>query len=297
MTKNILTVDLEDWYQSSTELFCKEGKAIEVIYPSERVITNTEKLLLLFEKYNTKATFFVLGTVAERYPELIGKIEHQGHEIATHGYAHKLVYKQTKEEFRQDLRKSMDIIAHITGKKVLGYRAPYFSIREDSLWAFGVLKEEGLKYDASIFPLKRKLYGVNDMNKINTNGMIEFSASKTSLFGYEFPFGGGGYLRLFPYSVTRWAIRRLNQQGCPAMVYIHPYELDTEDFQSCGLASNARTNFTRFTQKFNRGKTENKLKMLLRDFEFANIKDYLRYNCPTWTSQNQKDSWLAQLAN
>ena len=272
---NVLTVDLEDWFQSSLELFENIGEPEKIFRPTGRVVRNTRKLLGILGEHRVKATFFILGTVAEEFPGLIKEIHSQGHEIATHGYGHKLIYKQTEEEFRKDLRESIDIIESITGERVLGYRAPYFSIRKDSLWVLEVLKEEGLKYDASIFPLKKKLYGVNDINKINTNGIVEFPVSKTSFLGYEFPFGGGGYLRLFPYAVTKWAIRKLNKQGSPAMVYVHPYEIDTEDFQDYGFDSNVKTKFTRFTQEFNREKTEDKIRALLRDIEFVAIRDLL----------------------
>jgi polysaccharide deacetylase family protein (PEP-CTERM system associated) len=273
---NILTIDLEDWFQSSLELFDKFQEPQKIFRPTGRVVRNTHKLLDILKEHKVKATFFVLGTVAEEFPDLIKEIYLQGHEIATHGYGHKLIYRQTKEEFCEDLRKSIDIIESITGEEILGYRAPYFSIREDSLWALEVLKEEGLKYDASIFPLKRKLYGVNDINKISANGIVEFSVSKTSFLGCEFPFGGGGYLRLFPYAVTRWAIRKLNKQGKFAMVYIHPYELDREDRNDYEILGTKITKFTRFTQEVNREKTEDKIRALLRDFKFTTIKDYLK---------------------
>jgi polysaccharide deacetylase family protein (PEP-CTERM system associated) len=270
--RNILTVDLEDWLHSSLELFDGIQGCEEVYRPTERVVWNTQRLLRILEENRTKATFFVLGTVGESFPELIKDINRHGHEVATHGYSHTLVYRQTKEEFRQDLRKSINIIQNISGEKILGYRAPYFSIREDSIWAIDVLKEEGLTYDASIFPLRRRLYGVKDMDKVTTNGIIEFPVSKMSFFGYEFPFGGGGYLRLFPYALTKWAIRRLNKQGKSAVCYIHPYEIETSDFQNYGLENNVKTRFITFAQKFNREKTEHKIRSSLRDFEFTAIK-------------------------
>lgn len=278
MVKNIITIDLEDWYQSSTELFHEEDKTEGIVYPSERVIVNVEKLMSLLEEYNTRATFFVLGTVAEKYPALIKNIRTKGHEIATHGYAHKLIYKQTIEEFRKDLKRAIDITESIAEEKIWGYRAPYFSIREDSLWALEVLKEERLKYDASIFSLRRKLYGVNDIKKIDIKGIHEFPTSKVSILGYEFPFGGGGYLRLFPYAVTKWAIKKLNKQNKSAMVYIHPYEIDTENPQEYFLERNIRSKWTMYTQNLNREKTIFKIKALLRDFEFTTIKDYLASN-------------------
>jgi polysaccharide deacetylase family protein (PEP-CTERM system associated) len=272
---NILTVDLEDWFQSSLELFDGIRDREGIVRPTGRVVRNARTLLSILEKYGTRATFFVLGTVAESFPGLISEICGSGHEIATHGYSHKLVYKQTKEEFREDLRRSLHVIESITGDKVWGYRAPYFSITEDSLWALKILREEGLKYDASIFPLKRKLYGVRDIDKINIDKLIELPASKISFLGYKFPFAGGGYLRMFPYVLTKWAIKKLNRQKKPAMVYIHPYEIDTENLQECVLERNVKSKWTMYTQNLNRAKTICKIKALLRDFEFTTIKDYL----------------------
>lgn len=272
---NILTVDLEDWFQSSLELFDGIRDREGIVRPTGRVVKNAQMLLSILEKYDTRATFFVLGMVAESFPGLISEICGHGHEIATHGYAHKLVYKQSEKEFREDLRRSLRIIESITGDKVWGYRAPYFSITEDSLWALKILREEGLKYDASIFPLKRKLYGVRDIDKIGIDKIIELPVSKISLFGYEFPFGGGGYLRMFPYALTKWAIKKLNRQKKPAMVYIHPYEIDTDELQDDCFGSGIKTELTKFTQRFNRGSMENKIKALLKDFSFTTIKGSL----------------------
>jgi polysaccharide deacetylase family protein (PEP-CTERM system associated) len=272
--KNLLTIDLEDWLQSSLELFDIKPYG-EIIKPTERVVNNTRRLLHVLEAHKTKATFFVLGTVAEYFPKLIAEIHRQGHEIATHGYAHRLVYKQTREEFWQDLRKSIQLIQNITKEKILGYRAPYFSVREDSLWALDAIKEEGLRYDASVFPLKRKLYGVRDIDKISIDKIVELPVSKISLFGYEFPFGGGGYLRLYPYGLTKWAIKKLNKQKKAAMVYIHPYEIDTDELQGDCLGGGIKTMLTKFTQRFNRGSMENKIRALLKDFSFTTIKDSL----------------------
>ena len=275
MIKNILTVDLEDWFQSSLELFDGIRDREGIVRPTGRVVKNAQMLLSILEKYDTRATFFVLGTVAESFPSLISEICGHGHEIATHGYSHKLVYKQSEEEFREDLRMSLHVIESITGDKVWGYRAPYFSITEDSLWALKILREEGLKYDASVFPLKRKLYGVRDIDKITIDKIVELPVSKISLFGYEFPFGGGGYLRLYPYGLTKWAIKKLNKQKKAAMVYIHPYEIDTDGLQGDCVGGGIKTELTKFTQRFNRGSMENKIRALLKDFSFTTIKDWL----------------------
>ena len=269
MRMNMFTVDVEDWYQSSQEILPGSRKG-HIVYPSERVVLNTEKILALLRRKSVYATFFVLGTVAEKYPGLEKKIQDYGHEIASHGYAHHPVYTQTPGQFREDILRSVEIIESITHSRVTGYRAPYFSIREDSLWALDVLSELGFTYDASIFPLPRARYGVNTMPDIRN--IAEIPASKVRILGCEMPCGGGGYLRLYPYSLTRWALGRINSQGYAAMVYVHPYEIDTEDPWQYEFP---RKTIIRYTQNFGRVTMMSKLNALLDDFSFTGIKDYI----------------------
>ena len=179
VTSNIFTIDIEDWYQSSLDILGSEHANVSrPVVPSERVVINTSRLLNILDKYNVKATCFILGTVAETYPNLVRKINKSGHEVATHGYGHELVYKLDPKQFRDDLQRSIDLLESNTGKKVNGYRAPYFSITQESKWALEVLAELGIEYDSSIFPIKRKLYGFPGQNvfphKINTKNRNKF---------------------------------------------------------------------------------------------------------------------------
>ena len=157
-TTNIMTVDVEDWYQSSLDVLGPEHTNLpRPVFPSDRVVINTRRLLNIFDEYNVKATCFILGTVAETYPNLVREINDSGHEVATHGYGHDLVYKLDPKQFQDDLKRSINLLKSITGKKVNGYRAPYFSITKESEWALDVLAELDIEYDSSIFPIRRKL--------------------------------------------------------------------------------------------------------------------------------------------
>ncbi|NQS88305.1 polysaccharide deacetylase family protein [Patescibacteria group bacterium] len=162
--KNALTIDVEDWFTSSLALFNAPPSAYGK-RPAESVIGNTKKVLKILQEYNYKATFFVLATVAEHYPDLVKEIHRQGHEIATHGYFHRLVYQMRPEEFEEDLVKSVGLIEDIIKEKAIGYRAGYFSITKKSLWALDILNKHSIKYDSSIFPIRRKLYGIPDFSR------------------------------------------------------------------------------------------------------------------------------------
>ena len=227
---NVVTVDLEDWLQSSLELFDENILYDEAsTKPTKRVVENTRRLLRIFAERNVKATFFVLGTVAERFPKLVREVYEQGHEIATHSYSHRLIYQMRSEEFEEDLVKSIALIEEIIKEKVIGYRAGYFSITKRSLWALDVLLKHGIKYDSSIFPIRRRLYGIPDFPRFplivksqRSDQLWEIPPSTMSFLGQNFPIGGGGYLRVFPYSFIKWGIRKLNKEGHPAVIYVHP---------------------------------------------------------------------------
>jgi len=278
---NALTVDLEDWFQSSLELFGADTSYDEAsIKPTKRVVENTERLLRIFWEKNVKATFFILGTVAEEFPELIREVYEQGHEIATHGYSHRLVYQMRHEEFEEDLVKSINLIEDIIKEKVIGYRAGYFSITKESLWALDILLKHGIKYDSSIFPIRRKLYGIPDFPRFasvvrnqGSDRLWEIPPSTISFFGQNFPIGGGGYLRVFPYCFIRWGIKKLNKEGHPAVIYIHPYEIDLEDIEVGDCPRDLRTRFTLFTQGINRSRFQEKIRRLLEDFKFSSIRE------------------------
>ena len=271
--KNILTIDVEDYFQ--VENFKEHISYEEWEDYNCRAVESTELILNILNEYNVQATFFVLGWIAEKYPKLVTKISRAGHEIATHGYYHQLVYKQTKEEFARDLDKSISLLTDITNQSILGYRAPSFSIVNDSIWALDIIKEAGLKYDASIFPIQgHDRYGVKEMEpSIHEleSGLYEVPPTTVRFFGKRWPAAGGGYFRLFPYWLTKYFINRLNtRRNRPAVVYLHPWEFDPEQprIEEADL-------FSKFRHYVNLHKTEEKFKQLLEDFEFTSIQNYL----------------------
>ena len=270
---NALTVDVEDYYHVSA--FESVVGFANWASQQSRVEANTARVLDILAEGNVRATFFVLGWMAERYPVVVKAIQQAGHEIATHGYAHRLVYEQTPEEFENDLKKSLDIIQNITGERVWGFRAPSFSIVKRSLWALDILQECGLKYDSSIFParpLVHNRYGFPGTPICPYEirpGLWEFPMTTVHWWGMDFPIGGGGWLRYYPYALTRWGLKRINVKGQPAVVYLHPWELDPE--QPRLKASPWR----RFLHYHNLDKMADRLRALCRDFHFVPIREIL----------------------
>jgi len=281
--QNILTLDIEDWYQSSLAILGPEHADVQrPVPPGERVVGNTRRLLRILAEHKVRATCFILGTVAETYPDLVCEIHQAGHEIATHGYGHELVYKLSPGEFTADLRKSIELLESITSQKVRGYRAPYFSITRQSKWALDVLVNLGLEYDSSIVPIRRKLYGFPGWESFphviyagNNRPLLELPVSTVSFLGQNLPVGGGGYFRLLPCPLIRWAIRAINRQGQSAVFYLHPYELDSEGLCHPLPGETWRTRFVRLSQRLNRGKTEAKLRRLLADFEWTSVRGWM----------------------
>ena len=280
--RNILTLDIEGWYQSSLAILGPErANMSRPVPPDKRVVPNTLRLLRILTEYGFHATCFILGTVAETYPGLVREVHAAGHEIATHGYGHEPVYKLTPEGFRADLRRSINLLEAIIGEPVRGYRAPYFSITRKSEWALDVLAELGVEYDSSIFPIRRKLYGFPGWESfphtVHTaaGDLRELPISTISVLGQNLPVGGGGYLRLLPYPLIRQAIRAINRQGQPAVFYLHPYELDTEELRHPLPGETWKTRLVRLSQGLNRGKTEEKLRRLLADFEWMAVKGWM----------------------
>lgn len=259
--KNILTIDVEDYFQVenfSKIIHCSQWSKYE-----SRVEVNTERLLEILSCAKVKATFFVLGWTAEKHPSLIKKIYSTGHEIASHGYRHQLVFRQKPEEFRQDLRKTKDALESIIGDKIVGYRAPTFSIDNDSKWAFDILAEEGFKYDSSYSPARLRLH-------CNTNNFRPYEIISSAGKIWEFPvFTGGGYFRLLQYNYIKGMIKRLNKKNCQAVIYLHPWEIDKDQPRiKVGWLSG-------FRHYVNLSKTEGKLIKLLNDFCFTTMKDRL----------------------
>jgi polysaccharide deacetylase family protein (PEP-CTERM system associated) len=271
---NYLTIDVEDYYQvSAFEKVIKPD--IWNTYES-RVERNTSIILEILEKRNIKATFFIVGWIAEKYPQLVRQIFQQGHEIGCHSYWHKKVYDLTPEEFKADTLKAKSILEDITGNPVFGYRAPSYSITKKSLWALDILSEIGFQYDSSIFPIHHDNYGIPDAPrfafKLETRKMMEYPISSVRVLGRNLPISGGGYFRLFPYIVTRTALKRINiNENQPFVFYMHPWEIDPDQprIQKASLLS-------RFRHYVNLDTTRSKLEKLLDDFQFGPFRQDLQ---------------------
>lgn len=273
---NIITIDVEDWYHSSLELF-SDSPVQHGEKPDRSVVDNTLQTLDLLSKSDNKATFFVLGTVAEHYSDIVKEILNRGHEVATHGYSHKLVYKMRPEEFEDDLKISLEYLNKAGCAQILGYRAPYWSITKHSLWALKVLQKLGLKYDSSIFPIRRRLYGIPDadpsVHQI-AEGFWEFPPATVRMFNMNWPIAGGGYLRMVPYWIIASAIRKSSGRQIKTF-YFHPYELDPTDVHLKHKVKSASTVAYWLQQKLGRGSNPDKLERLLSEFKFTSIKETL----------------------
>ena len=269
--KNLLTFDIEDWYHANyagVDLSACRGN-------ESHFRANMELLLQLCSKAGCKATFFVLGQIGEQYPAIVRDIVRAGHEVASHGYGHQLAYKQTYEEFREDVQKSIDILQTLTGEKVWGYRAPSWSIVKNNHHYLQALEEIGLRYDASIFPVKTFLYGIPDapteIHHPAVNGrelaLLEVPMSVLKIGGRNFGYSGGFYFRLFPSWLIKRIIRSGNRAGRHSIVYLHPRELDaTERRLELPLLES-------FIQYHDVSGTQNKLAEILRSFQFTSIRD------------------------
>lgn len=271
MLINALSIDLEDWYHSTlnAELQLDRWPTYE-----DRIKMTTDHLLAILDEADVRATFFILGYVAEHSPDLIRKIAAAGHEIGAHGYAHRLVYRLTPEEFRQDLVRGRDAIEQAAGRRVYGYRAPYFSINKTVTWAFEILHELGFLYDSSVFPVKNTLYGYPTAPRapyypIAGNNFIELPLSTLRLAKINIPIAGGFYMRLYPYSFFKWGIKRVNKENLPFVFYMHPWELDPQN------PSLKTTRLEHVVKTFNVKSSVRKLKAMLRDFQFAPICELL----------------------
>lgn len=267
---NALTVDLEDWTQSVL------GPSMPI---TDCVLANTDRLLDLFRGHNVRATFFALGKVCEKFPELLKKISADGHEIATHGYGHEQVFRLTPEEFAQDLRKSIEIIESQTGRRPIGYRAPQFSIVQQSLWAGPILADHEIQYSSSIFPIAGRRYGIPDAERFPhtwpTCPLIEFPLTTWRRFGRNFPVAGGGYMRLLPGMFVARAISEVNRQGHPAAIYLHPYELAVDEIGQLRRRGWRIEWKTSITQSLFRSRIEKRLTRLFGQFRFAPMGEVL----------------------
>jgi polysaccharide deacetylase family protein (PEP-CTERM system associated) len=270
--KNAMTVDVEDYFQvSAFEPYISKNQWDSLPH---RVEANTDKILELFQVHGIKATFFTLGWVAERYPSLIQRIITDGHELACHGYEHIRVTEQTPEEFRNDVSRTKKILEDLSGKEIKGYRAASYSIVKKNLWALDVLQEEGFKYSSSIYPVKHDLYGIPDAPRfiyepIENQTFKEIPISTIRFGDKNFPCGGGGFFRLYPYVVSKWAFNRVNTtEKQPGIFYFHPWEIDPGQPRQSGL--NWKTKIRHY---LNLQKMEHRLNRLLTDFNWDTMEN------------------------
>jgi polysaccharide deacetylase family protein (PEP-CTERM system associated) len=266
---NALTIDFEDWYQG-LEIPHTQWDGYE-----DRLPGAARRLLGLLADAGARATFFVLGSAARRHPELVREIAAAGHEVGTHGHSHTPVYRMTPDAFREEIRTSVAMLEDLTGRPVLGHRAPFFSITRASLWALEILAECGLRYDSSVFPVVNYRYGIPDAPRwphpVDAGGreLVEFPLSTCRMLGRNLPVAGGAYFRIFPYAVTRWGFRSINRGGRPAVFYLHPWEVDP-DHPRIPLPRRIA-----LTHYFNLQATERRLRRLLAEFRFAPMNEVL----------------------
>lgn len=271
---NALTVDVEDYFQVSA--FESTISRNDWGSYTSRVEPNTHKVLNLLSERNITATFFVLGWVAERCPHLVREIAHRGHEVACHGYSHRLIYDQSPEEFRTETLHSKAVLEDQAQQPVVGYRAASYSITERSLWALEILVEAGFRYDSSVFPIRHDRYGmhsaprhIHTLRMPNGKDLIEFPPTTAEWFGLRIPMAGGGYFRLYPLWFTRWVLKSLNRKSLPFIFYIHPWEFDPDQPRvAAGWVSRFRhyQNLTGCSKRF---------QSLLGDFRFTTAKKVL----------------------
>lgn len=274
MIRNALTIDVEDYFQVAA--------LAEAVKPEDwssmeyRVERNTDRLLALLDDKGINATFFTLGWVAERSPGLVRRIHDAGHELASHGYSHQLVYTQKPDQFRDETRRSKELLEDISGSSITGYRAASYSITAKSKWALDILCEEGFTWDSSIFPVRHDRYGMPGtphapyLLKAPGGGTLkEFPLSTCPIGSYRLPIAGGGYFRLYPYWLSRWGLGKINRAGQPFIFYLHPWEIDPEQPR---LQVSALSRFRHYN---NLDKCMNRLEALLGDFSFGSVRDVL----------------------
>ena len=274
------TVDVEDYFQVSAFEQCVSREQWDS-FPC-RVEANTNNILKILAEHQVQATFFILGWIAERYPQLVREIVHAGHEVGSHGYGHRLIYTQTPAEFRADLRQSVAILESIIGRRVTAYRAPSFSITQKSRWALEILIEEGFSMDSSVVPIYHDLYGIPGaqagLHRLETpaGSIWEFPPAVYGFFGKKLvlPVGGGGYFRIYPFQFTRWCWRRLEKRQQSLLFYIHPWEVDPNQPR---LQASFKSRFRHYN---NLHRTLGKLDRLLTAFRFGPIRAVLAERQP-----------------
>jgi len=267
---NAMTIDVEDYYQVSAFESVVDKKDWSTM--ESRVQDNTNRILDIFNEHDVSATFFMLGCVAERYPQLVKRIVDNGHELASHGYEHIRVTTQKPAEFRQDIIRTKKLLEDISGLEIKGYRAASYSIGKNNLWALDELYDTGHIYSSSIYPIKHDLYGMPDAPRYSfrprgDDGILEIPVTTIEFMGKRFPCGGGGFFRLYPYAVSKWALSTVNnKEQRSGMFYFHPWEIDPNQPRPKGASLK-----TRFRHYLNLKKMEIKIKCLLRDFQWGRM--------------------------
>lgn len=282
---NILTIDVEDYFHVAALSNVISVNDWDSIKP--RVYDNTKKILNSLDKHEQKATFFILGWVAERFPDLVNEIDKMGHEVACHGYSHQLVYNQSVDTFYKETLKAKNILEDIISKPVYGYRAASYSITKKSLWALDILSELGFTYDSSIFPVMHDRYGIADSPTepyiiLTQKGykITEYPLSIFKLFNYNLPIAGGGYFRLYPYWLTRFLYKLVNRNDSEFVFYLHPWEVDPNQPKIKAKL------LSRFRHYNNLNKTQSRFEALLSEFKFVSMIESIK----TKDLDNRSDS-------
>jgi polysaccharide deacetylase family protein (PEP-CTERM system associated) len=265
---NAMTIDVEDYFQVSA--FAPYIARSDWVNRECRVERNVNRILDMLASQQTKATFFTLGWIAERYPQVVRRIVQDGHELASHGYGHERASDLSREAFSSDIQSAKKLLEDIGGVPVLGYRAPSFSIGTANLWAFDCLQEAGYRYSSSVYPVKHDHYGMPDAPRFAydvRDGLTEIPPTTLRMFQRNLPSSGGGYFRLLPYAVSRWMLNQVNAgEGKSAIFYFHPWEIDSGQPRVEGI--NAKTRFRHYV---NIGRMEDRLQRLLRDFRWGRM--------------------------
>ena len=270
LIRNAMTIDVEDYFQVSA--FAAHISRASWDHLPCRVERNIERILAMLDEQSVQATFFTLGWIAKRYPEVVRRIVDNGHELASHGYSHLRASDQSPEAFRDDVTLSKKLLEDLGGQAVIGYRAPSFSIGKRNLWALDTLQNAGYLYSSSIYPIRHDHYGMPDAPRFKfqhggQGGLIELPATTVKLFGRNLPASGGGYFRLLPYNLSRWLMKRVNQvDQQPCIFYFHPWEIDHEQPRQKNIGVK-----TRFRHYVNLSRTEPRIRSLLQDFQWGRM--------------------------
>ena len=286
---NAFSVDLEGFVESNRESFAIPEKYFDPAKENLEIEINTNATLELLSELEIKATFFVLGRIANDLPQVVKTIADAGHEIACHSYEHTRLFGVDRGEFKKNLKAAKEKLENIAGQSVVGFRAPEFSITEKTLWAIDVLKELGFVYDSSIYPIgMHDVYGMAEAEPFICkfeNGLIEFPMATVKIWGKRIPFGGGGYFRLYPLWLTKMFLKRVNRQNQPAMLYIHPYEIGSQIPRITELSA-----YRKFRHYYNCDNTCGKLVKLLKQFDFNTVAKALHHHDNSANKRPMADS-------